>query len=560
MELTTEFWQNVALQMNRANNARPVVESIIDRYGLGRNTVYRQAARHGYQSGRKRRADAGMVDEEMMDHLWQIFHIYHRKSRINGAESRMPLERAMEIYLDTFPPDRRPELLSPSRVHQIIRRMEVSRKDARKATPKIELRTLYPNHLHEYDTSICRYYIAPDKKIIWIPRAQDYQNKPGRFDKKQRLIRHIMIDHCTGAFFVEYSTTQQTLDVAEFFFHAWERKEDNDFIFHGVPYIFVTDNDTALKSYAVRRLLSYLEVEYPDITPYHAWVKGVVEQFHLTWERWFEMGFLFQKSGDLGEINRWAYEYAIRFQKTRRHTRHNMTRFAAWDRGIRGKLREIPDYHTYMKLLHSRPVTRDVKSDGKFRYKNVRYELKNIYSTKVDVIIHPYLYEQTGAVTVQYPSRELNPANFDPKKVKIQTMTVLPIEKDRNGFNKAAVVAGTYRALKKTGGERNFDQVAETELTRDIKPFDGNREKAAEITFLNRLGTVIKAGSEVDFKAIEYTITKAKFEIVGRLGRGLSEWENQYISENYQEKISGDEIEKLADFFRQETNRIKKEA
>ncbi len=559
MQLCEAFWLEQVHEVYRRGKAAPVVDEICDKYGLGRNTVYKQLRVNGWKSNRARRSDAFELSDDMRMHVERIAHIYHRKGREHGKESRTPLERCVQLYVESFPVEMRPELPSVSTVYKYFRRLGISRKDAVTPTPKNDMRPLFSNHVHQYDTSVCRYYLDRDNGIKHMPRAQFNRNKLKNYTGKRMLIRHLMIDHLSGAFYVEYSTTQQTLDVADFFYRAWAPKDDDQYIFHGIPRQLWTDNDSVLRSYAVRRLMEYLEVEYPPVTPHHAWVKGVVEQMHLNWERWFESGFLFQKSGDIDEINRWAYDYAIRFQKERVHTRHKMTRFQAWDHAIKEALREVPGYYKFMQLLHRKPEVRTVRSNGSFSYKGKAYKLDGIYSTKVDVIEHPYLYEVSGALTVQYPSSSLNIENID--KRKIQTLTVVPVEEDTYGIPKSGVVPGTYKSKKKTDSEKNFDKVKAAELETEVKPFGRNAERVAAIQFLNRVGNVIKTGADVEFKAIEYNPIRAKKELASRLGRALTQAESDTISTRFENKISSKQIDELeAEFRRASLQEKSKEA
>lgn len=543
MVLTDSFWETQAFRAQQAKKAVHVVNEIHSSYGIPKKTAWRKIKEYGYHSGRKTRSDAGVIPEELKNHLYAVANLYHRKRK---RESKTPLERAVELYVDACP-EAKDILPSTSHIHSLFRKLGLSRRHIKAPTPKLEIKCKFPNHVHFLDSSICRYYISKKNNILFIPTATNYKNKPDRYVSKQVLVRNIIIDGCSGAYFVWYSTTQTALDWTDFLFNAWKYKED--FLFHGVPYVLIMDNDAALRSYAFLKLLNYLQVKVPDVEPYHPWVKGYVEQIHDSWERWFESGFMFleKKVADLDLINQWAYDYSIRFQSTRKHSRHGMTRFDAWQKGIQEHLRELPDYHTYRKLFHFKPETRTVKSNGKFLYYG-EYKLTDteLFGKKVDVIKYPYEYQKNKAVTVVYPSSKENPRNFLLPENEKKVYTVIPIQKDNYGYNIMSHPWEEYKGLKHTASMNNQKEVEKVEIP-EIKPF-----KTPEPSMIHMpvKGEQIEVKPDYEPREIEYTKTFLKMQLVKRLHRSLSQEESDYIANLGKETFKEEDIQALEKLFR----------
>lgn len=536
MQLRPEYWEQKAALAKQLANAKPVVKMIIAETGVSEKTAYRKLREVGFESGRKIRSDCGYIEPELKRHLVLLANLYHQHIK---REAGTPLELVVELYIQSNPGVSLP---SVSHIHALFRKLGLSRKHARQTTPKLDIKCTRPNSEHYFDTSVCRYYISPKKNILYMPVGDNYKNKPEKFRDKQVLVRHLIIDGASGAFFVWYSTTQKTIDYAQFLFHAWKNKGD-DFIFHGVPDRLLMDNDSGLRSHAFLRMLNYLEVEVPNVMPYHPWVKGYVEKMMHLWEIWFESQFLFlkqKKAMGLDQINRLAYEYAIHFQKTRIHTRHNMTRFAAWSQGVQGHLRELPDFHSYMKLLHGDPVQRKISPQGILRYGGMKYKIKDteLYGNPVDCIEHPFFYRQNKSVTVIYPSSKVNPRNFlMPEKKKY---TVEPFGVDIYGYRNEAHTWGDYKGLKHTASMNNFKEVDKAEP--DVTPF---QFEESNITFMPQTGEVIQPAGVLEPVEVEYTLIETKMHAASLLYRDLS-WEDvRYIESLGKETFTRAEIDEI---------------
>jgi len=553
MRVNTNTLFQIGQEMQAARKATEVAQTWAANLGYSYKTIFKKVRDAGfYESGKKKRHNAGRLDPVLQDHIYKIAAVYHTipRKRKPGIEGKMPLELAVEMYRDSL--DHEIELPTPGRIYQILRQQKISRRHKKLEKPKLRMKTLHPNHVFCYDTGVCNYWMDPDGKIQLIPRAHDYPGKE-RYNKKTRLVRHIIIDMFTGAFFVWYTFQQKRVDYFEFLYKAFAQKEGG-FIFHGLPGILLMDNDIGLRSHILMRFLAYLNIKVPVIEPYSPWVKGTVEDMMKQVARWFESRLMFQETADIDKINEWANAWAIKFQKTRKHSRHKMSRFECWDRYIinpetgESHLREIPDFQTCQKLLHFDPEPRNVNKQGEISYKGKTYIVPGLYNTKVDVIEHLYLYEKNNAITVSYPSAEECKDNY--LDFEIQKVTLLPDETGVGNYPENAVVIGDeYGRLVNDRATKNLKIVADLteDVVKQIKPM--NFTDNTGIEFIPKTGTLVEVATEQDYSENMYTKRQVKLEVSRQLRRPLNTFELTYIADLEDRKFSTEEIKGFISIF-----------
>jgi hypothetical protein len=541
-------------------NATAIAAAWAAKLSVSKQTIFRwvKESNH-YSSGKKKKRTAGKINPELEQHLWNLATIYHciTDPRKPDSRSKMPLWVAKDTYVNSRLPEKI-KLPSDGRILQYFRQLKISRRDKELPTPKLKMRTLHSNHVFAYDTGVCDYYLGKDKQIIHIPGAHQYPGKE-RFDKKRRLVRHIIIDMFSGAFYVYYTFQQKRIDYADFLYTALKAKE-GDFIFHGLPKVLLMDNDVGLRSRVIMGALALLGIKVPPIKPYHAWVKGTVEGLMKIWARVFEARFLLDQYGDLDKINELAVTYAVKFQKTRVHSRTKMTRFAAWDKYIidpetgESHLVEMPDYNTYKQLFFMKPVTRQVDKQGLLKYEGQVYKVPGIYSAKVDVIRHLYLYEAEKAITIMYPSAEENPENY--LTFEVTQMTVRPSVKVEGGYLDSDIVVGEeYGRIVKDQRTRNLEKVQKTERPKNLRPFDIPIPPEDNIAYIIKTGKPATVTPVQTFDPDIYTKTQVKAMVRKALkrSRGLSVEEAEYINTLEGDKFSLEKIDEIVELFKTNT-------
>jgi len=533
--------------------------------GCCRNKIYGILSKNNLGSGRKTRSDrktftGAMTSDDVILHqaLGDIFKIKYPDFPYS-QKAKMPTSAAVLSYLETHPDREAIEKILPgeAQINQYYRRMGLGTKQLKTPDPHITLQSLHSNHCHECDASRCKWYFTPKGNIVPIRPGEDYLNKNFWQDKhKIPVQRLLMVDHFSHAFYVRYYLGLEAVDWADFMFHSWSEKDAN-YPFFGLPKILLLDNDRALRSYAMLQLYEYLNIFVPNVEPYSPQVKGSVEVMNRIWQDHFESRLFRNPPTSIDDLNQKAYEFAIWFQNVRIHGRYGQPRFQNWRSHIEGHLIKCPDFHTFQELLHTKPVDRDVNGNGEFHFRNIDYRLENIQKTEIDVFIHPFLYSQNQAVTIQYPSKKLNRNNF--LTAHVQTLTVLPAERTPNGFLKTSAVLGSYKSHKDSLTQTNMKVLEAQEPGIDIdkaSSVETLTESVKAPAFLPVHGHQVQPVSQVPIVIQTLDSIELKSYLADQLHRPLYEHEAEYINTQGKDAFTAAEAATLLEQFKQNDNII----
>lgn len=543
-----------------------VIKKWQQKLGCGHNKIYTILARNKCSSGRKTRSDrktfSGTMtstDETLHQALGDIFKIKYPDFP-RSLKAAMPTAAAVLSYLEAHPDRSKIEKLLPgeAQINQYFRRMGLGTKQLKTPDPHITLQTLRSNHGHECDASRCKWYFTPKGNIVPIRPGEDYLNKNFWKDgKKIPVQRLLMVDHFSHAFFVRYYLGLEAVDWADFMFHAWSEKDAN-FPFHGIPDILLLDNDRALRSYAMLQLYEYLNIFVPNVEPYSARVKGSVEVMNRIWEVWFESRLFRNPPTSIDDLNQKAFEFAIWFQNSRIHSRHGQPRFQNWRSNIEGHLKKCPEFDTFRQLLHTKPETRKVNGNGEFTFRGVDYRLENILSTEIDVFIHPFLYSDNQAVTLQYPSRKLNRNNF--LTTNVQTLSVLPALKTPNGFLQTSAVLGSYKSHKDSLTQTSMKLLEAQEPGIDIdkaSSVETLTESVKAPAFIPVHGHQVQPVSQVPIVIQTLDSIELKSYLADQLHRALDDNEAEYINSLGKDAFTAQETADILEKFKEKSNIIR---
>lgn len=487
--------------------------TILSRYqaltGLSRQQLYRQAARHGFQSKRKPRADKGVRKSGLTDRQVELVAaLIHTTSReVKGPI--MPVDRALEIAVDSgYIDDGR---ITTGGMQWILRSQGINARSLKAPEPKGHMRSLHPNHCHVFDVSVCIQYYLRGKKGLCIMDERDfYKNKLHNYAGiKARLLRYVIVDHFSGLFYFRYfeaaGETQNNL--CAFLIDAWKDKGEARYPFRGVPFCLLMDQGAANSSRAVVSFLRRLEVEIPAGRPYNSARQGAVEVMHNIIERRFESGLRLDPASDLATLNAWAYDFCVADNARRAHTRTGITRTECWLMITPDQLREIPGPEVLSEIYSytDDDFTRTVNRDYTISYKGDIYNLKHIEgiipnASKVRIIIKPYTPGVIGVV-------------FQDSTYEVHPVQVLPVE--LGGFRAdAAVIGREFRALPESAvgqAKKRFENMAYGEdRKKDAPPFEGLRvfghhADKVDIDYITRRGTPIEVSRAIVARRISMT-------------------------------------------------------
>lgn len=251
--------------------------------GCKASTVYRWLKAHaGYETGRKRRTDAGttcLPDETLAFMAASI----QQSTRANGISTK-PICVAMNIAHENGMTVN----VTAGRVATLLRARRLDVKTQASSRNHQRLRSLHPNHVHQIDPSLCLVYYLGGRQYI-MDEASFNKNKPVSMEKvKLKVWRYTRYDHASSCIDVRYfeAAGENQSSLFEFLLHTWSKSDTR--LTHGVPKMLLWDKGSANTSTGIKRMLDALGVQHETHATHHAWAKGGVENANWVVERHFE--------------------------------------------------------------------------------------------------------------------------------------------------------------------------------------------------------------------------------------------------------------------------------
>jgi len=489
------MWQeDLAAELKSAQptERRRIISAYIERTGHSEQHLYRIAKANGFVSGRERRSDSGTLKCDLSERQIDfVAGLMYETGRENKGPI-MPVERAIQIAEDSGYID--PGQVTPATMNRLLRDRLISKKHMKAPAPHTNMRSLHPNHVHEFDVSVCVQYYLKNGRLGIMDERDFYKNKLENYAKiKTKMLRYVLVDHFSGAYYFRYFGTsgESAENLWNFLKEAWAPKPALRLPFRGVPFHLLMDTGAANKALAIVNFLERLGVNIPKGRPYNPRRQGSVEVTHDIIEEWFESSLRLQPATSIEEINAWALDMMIWHQANKAHTRHGMPRTPCWLLIQRDQLRELPP-DDILQDLYARPEEERTAVNYEISFRGKTYNLKHVdglfNGAKVNVILRPYKWP-TVDVAHQGRIYEVAP---------VETLPAI-----QGGFRTAAAVIGqSYRANPETDTQRavtRMDNMAygEDGKQKDAIPFDGLRvfghhaDKLAA-DFITRQGTPIE--------------------------------------------------------------------
>lgn len=444
-------------------------------FGVSVNTLYgylREWA--GWTSGRKPRQGKGKtcVPYELCKEIAQVIT---ESTRATGKQI-MSLKRAVAIAAADGKGIVNPEtgevtMPSVETVSRAMRLYGCHPEQLRVSAPKKRVRSLHPNHTWQLDASVCVLYrIRGTRKIALMDEAIYNEKKPKNLIeiKDRRIIRYIVTDHTTNAFYLHYvqAAGEDAAGVLAALIGAIEDRGPRDPM-HGVPSILYMDQGSANRSSLVTGFCEQLGIRPLYHKPKNASATGSVEQRQDSVECEFESRLRFMDVPDVETLQTLADRWRRHFCATEKHSRTNMTRNAAWLMIREEELRTV-EGDVLRAIAAWKEDTRRVREDFTISVNThtahgVReYDLRELafhglkVRDTVSVHLNPY---KAPAITVSMMEPDGTKRRFD----------VAPMEKDAFGQPLDAPVFGeSYKALPKTRAEKVLEEVRAVSHTFDL--------------------------------------------------------------------------------------------
>ncbi|MBF0647190.1 hypothetical protein IR030_16730, partial [Desulfuromonas acetoxidans] len=330
--------------------------------------------------GRKKREDKGMLKSELSEYQIHFVSSLMQSTARQVKGVIMTVKKALEIAIDNGVIEE--GQISESRLQAILKERGMNKAALDSDTPSIRMKSNHPNHCHIFDASICiQYYLKKGKGLAILDERDFREKKPKNFAKiKQRLIRMVLVDHCSGTIFVKYyvAAGESQSITFDFLSSAWHGLGHDQFPFRGVPFFLLMDAGSANIAKGILAMLEALEIEIPKNMPHNPRRQGSAEGAQNIVERDFECTLHLEPAYTIDELNAWARDWMIHFNGSRIHTRHKMTRTQCWLKITPEQLRECPSDEV-LQLVYSEPeFERTVAQDNTITIDTVCYPLKHI--------------------------------------------------------------------------------------------------------------------------------------------------------------------------------------
>ncbi len=223
-------------------------------FGCKKDALYRWLKELGFDNGRKRRADNNKsnISKESVLFVANFMHISTRDSGKRLASTK----RCIEVAVNN---GKLEKTVSASHMLRLMKQYGVHPDQINQAEPYRPKKSLHPNHVWEFDVSLCvLYYMNGKTKLKHMPKDEFYKNKPENFEKikHDRVLRYVITDHCSSAFYVQYfiAPGENSASLFEFLMAAFSKRAKAD-PFHGIPFNLVWDAGTANQSHMIKHLL-----------------------------------------------------------------------------------------------------------------------------------------------------------------------------------------------------------------------------------------------------------------------------------------------------------------
>lgn len=464
---------------------RGIATELAQTLGCSLATAYRHMGTFaGPAPQRKRRADAG--DIALPRGEAAAISAYAMETRRANGKMLACIENAVatlrangEIFagrVDEATGEFRP--LSVSAISRALYHYNLHPEQLIKPAPKRALASGHPNHAWQIDPSLCvLYYLKSEAGLRAMKREEFYDNKPKNFDRiaQERVWRYVVVDHASGAFYVEYVLGAESgLNLCNVAINAMQPRGNADPLC-GVPRICMVDPGSANTGAMFRNLCAALGIELWINQPHQPWAKGSVEKHNDIIERQFEHRLALHKVDSLDDLNAAAWRWMRDFNATVEHTRHKMSRYAAWATISADQLKLPPTAERCRVLAMAAPMERVVDVQLHISLDGRKYSVANvpgvIVGQKIQLTRSAWGDEGTAHVLG-------HDADGHDTRYVVQALTT-----DAYGFTSDAVPLGTFRALPATAADDGRAEVERAAMRAGTDAEAAAKRKAGALPF-----------------------------------------------------------------------------
>ncbi len=410
---------------------QPIIDDAARTLGCSVQTVYRKLEAAGFDTGRKRRSDAGesLLTDADLELVAGVL-----LTSTNNKGQRMPVATALDMLRAN---GALPTAVSASTVSRQLYQRRLHPEQLAHPTPSQQMASRHPNHLWQVDSTTGAYYYLPNGRLRWMPEDEFYKNKVANLVKASSdlLTRYAATDHTSHAFKMRYylggETAENLLD-----FVTWAVWKQDESPMHGVPFMLLMDPGAANKGTLMRNFCKRTGINLQHHKPGAARVTGSVEKAHDIARMHFETRLRFVDPRDVGLawLNERICAWAASHCSSRVHSRHGATRYAKWLEIRAEQLRVAASLEALREAAVREPETRRVSNNKSVPFNGRQYDLAMVPGVvaglKVTVVQNVF---RAPAIDVLFTDVDTGGETWH---------VVEPIKTDEHGFREGAAVWG----------------------------------------------------------------------------------------------------------------------
>ena len=366
----TDYLVDIARAAAEAKHGQkgPIYATACQHLQISLQELHRRLNEITVRPTRKQRNDAGKTalsfDEAFLLSGYINEHIRRNGKRIKSMDQAIQELRANGKIMAGRPDPKTGELkpLSNTAILRALSAYQLHPGQIAQPDPVTPLKSPHPNWCWQIDASLCVIFKMPvNGPRIEELRGQDaYKNKLQNLAKIEHLLvqRYLITDHASGVLVPFFALGgESTEGLVSALIHAFIPRPGMPM--HGAPNILMLDQASANRSAMMRNLCRSLGIEMSFTMPGNPRSKGQVEGAHNLFETGFESGLkMAPEINTIAQLQAIGDVWAHWYNGDKTHSRHGMTRYAAWQTILSTQLRRVDvDEKTLRLLARSEPKT-----------------------------------------------------------------------------------------------------------------------------------------------------------------------------------------------------------
>ena len=471
--------KETALILDKLNNTpdeliTATVKELASELNLSVASIWRKANKAGFRI-RKERSDKNktVISDDVINYIASRVLISRRRNK----QFTNSIKKAYEDYEKEHGKIE----AGYERVCAILRQRGLDKESLNLPTPALKLFSLHPNHVHLFDVTNCLQWHFKNKGGLSERDVEKifYQNKVVKEAKKikQELLRFVLIDHKSGAFFFwyYYSSGEKASDGLDFFSRAWGDKKElikntlgisdynGKYQFQGLPRLLYSDKGSILKNKAMLNMMACLGVEVQTHEAGNPRAKGAVEGLMRIIGYDFESDLKTHNIQGLEALNAFALNWCLQRNEKAAFRGGTISRIDFWRKIKQDELILSPDYEVFKKLYHKPEVTRVCTVQGIINFEGRKYSCPdtNAYGKTVLIKVN----------ALEYPAIDIHFNGY------VYKSEPLEVDEYNNLILPNMATFGSFNALKKTELQHKKEELEQYASAKWGIEYKGKKDK-----------------------------------------------------------------------------------